>query len=92
MRLPGDPVSWGWILYFGIGPSALAFYGWNEAQKFIPVALLSLNEYFVPMIAAAFGYLFLHETITLWQAAGAILILGAVLMEPDLFPRKKHSL
>ena len=92
VRLPGDPVSWGWILYFGIGPSALAFYGWNEAQKFIPVALLSLNEYFVPMIAAAFGYLFLHETITLWQAAGAILILGAVLMEPDLFPRKKHSL
>ena len=57
-----------------------------------PVALLSLNEYFVPMIAAAFGYLFLHETITVWQAAGAILILGAVLMEPDLFPRKKHSL
>ncbi len=53
---------------------------------------MSLNEYFVPMIAAAFGYLFLHETITLWQAAGAILILGAVLMEPDLFPRKKHSL
>lgn len=92
VRLPGDPLSWGWILYFGIGPSALAFYGWNEAQKFIPVALLSLNEYFVPMIAAAFGYLFLHETITVWQTAGAILILGAVLMEPDLFPRKKHSL
>lgn len=89
---PADAVSWLWIFFFGIGPSALAFYGWNEAQKYISVALLSLNEYFVPMIAAAFGCLFLHESITLWQAAGSVIIIGAVLMEPDLFPRRKKSL
>ena len=56
------------------------------------VKKIEVKGFEIKNIPGTDGYLFLHETITVWQAAGAILILGAVLMEPDLLPRKKHSL
>ncbi len=50
-----------------------------------------MNEYFVPMLAAAFGFLFLGERITPLQLLGSVVIVGAVLIEPDLLPRKQKS-
>ena len=91
LRWPSGWISWGWVIYFAIGPTALAFYGWNRAQHYISLALLGLNEYFVPMLAAAFGFLFLGERITPLQLLGSVVIVGAVLIEPDLLPRKPKS-
>ena len=91
LRWPSGWISWGWVIYFAIGPTALAFYGWNRAQHYISLALLGLNEYFVPMLAAAFGFLFLGERITPLQLLGSVVIVGAVLIEPDLLLRKQKS-
>ena len=64
-------------------PSALAFLGWNQAQKSISLGLLALTAYAIPLASALFALLLLGETLTLWQLAGAVIVTGAVLTDPE---------
>ncbi len=82
--LPSSLEAWGLILYFSLFPTALGFFAWNEAQNYISLALLSLSEYFTPLFSAFFACLFLGEGLTWWQFAGALIVCGAVFIEPEI--------
>ena len=71
-------------------PSALAFFSWNAAQKYIPLGLLALSEYFTPVIASLLGLFFLNEGISLFQVAGMVLVFGAALVEPEISSRLRR--
>lgn len=72
------------ILYLGIIPTAVAFFAWNNAQRYISAGLLAVSGYFTPMLSALFGMLFFHETITFWQFTGMMIVFGSALIEPEI--------
>ena len=94
MIWPKTPYAWVLIGYFAAFPAAVAFYAWNAAQNYISLALLSLSEYFTPFCTALIALVWLGEGITLAQMVGALIICGAVLIEPEIIAmlkRKKNA-
>ncbi len=81
--MPSEWGGWGLVVYTALVPSALAFLGWNQAQKSISLGLLALTAYAIPLASALFALLLLGETLTLWQLAGAVIVTGAVLTDPE---------
>ena len=77
--LPATGGEWSGILFLALCPTALAFFGWNAAQRDIPLSRLSFMEYFTPIVAAL-GGLAIHEPVSAGQWLGtAIVILSAAL-------------
>ena len=80
--LPHNATEWACILFLAIFPTGIAFFGWNEAQKSVPLPHLSFMEYFTPFVAALCAVAFRHDTVTAWQWLGiAIVIASAALQE-----------
>ena len=78
---PRSALEWRCILFLAVFPTGVAFLGWNEAQKGVPLAHLSFLEYFPPLVAAAAGAIFFREEITALQWLGiAVVILSARLL------------
>ena len=78
---PRTGLEWRCILFLAVFPTGVAFPGWNEAQKGVPLSHLSFLEYVPPLVAAAAGALFFHERIDAWQWLGiAVVILSARLL------------
>ena len=71
-------------LYLGLVPTALAFFSWNNAQRYISTGLLAISGYFTPILSALLGWLLFRENITLLQCAGMVLVLGSALIEPEI--------
>lgn len=91
---PASGQAWGLIAYFAVFPTAVAFFAWNEAQNYISLALLSLSEYFTPLCTALLALAFLGEPVTAAQLTGAVIICGAVLIEPEILemlPRRRKK-
>lgn len=86
---PSVPMAWGLIAFFAVFPTAVAFFAWNEAQNYISLALLSLSEYFTPFCTAMVAMVFLGESVTGLQIVGALIICGAVLIEPEVIEMMK---
>lgn len=84
MIWPKTGYAWALIGYFAAFPAAVAFYAWNAAQNYISLALLSLSEYFTPFCTALIALVWLGERLTFSQTAGALIICGAVLVEPEI--------
>lgn len=94
MIWPKSPYAWALVGYFAAFPAAVAFYAWNAAQNYISLALLSLSEYFTPFCTALIAFVWLGEGITFSQTVGALIICGAVLVEPEItamIKRKKYA-
>ena len=49
--------------YLGLIPTALAFFSWNNAQRYISTGLLAVSGYFTPMLTALLGWLFFAQSI-----------------------------
>ena len=75
MRMPTWRVDWYCVAFLALGPTALSFLGWNQAQKKISLSQLSFMDYFPPLIAAIFGLVFLKEDVTLWQWIGIVIVI-----------------
>lgn len=71
-------------LYLGLIPTALAFFSWNNAQRYISTGLLAISGYFTPILTALLGWLLFREAITLIQCGGMILVIGSALIEPEI--------
>jgi len=81
---PRTGLEWRCILFLAVFPTGVAFLGWNEAQKGVPLSHLSFLEYVPPLVAAATGALFFRERIDAWQWLGiAVVILSARLLPRD---------
>ena len=89
---PRTALEWRCILFLAVFPTGVAFLGWNEAQKGVPLAHLSFLEYFPPLVAAAAGAIFFREEITALQWLGiAVVILSARLLHRGRPPENgKH--
>lgn len=80
--VPTYPAAWGVLAFYITFPTAMAFFSWNEAQKYVPLPILSISLYFTPVVAALLGLMFLGERPTVFQFAGTILVIFAMFVEP----------
>jgi drug/metabolite transporter (DMT)-like permease len=81
---PRTGLEWRCVLFLAVFPTGVAFLGWNEAQKGVPLAHLSFLEYFPPLVAAVAGVLFFGEPIAAWQWLGiAVVILSSKILPPE---------
>ncbi len=81
---PQTRLEWGCIAFLAAFPTAIAFLGWNEAQKGVPLSHLSFLEYFPTLVAAATGAAFFGERITALQWLG----IATVLLSARLVPKE----
>lgn len=84
INYPQGWADWSCTAYVGLIPTALAFFAWNNAQRYIATGLLAVSGYFTPMLTALFGWLMLGECVTILQMAGMVLVVGSALIEPDI--------
>lgn len=80
--LPRTATHWGLVVFLALGPAALAYLGWNAAQKYLPVHRLAFLEYFAPAVAAITGLLWLHEPVTLLQWIGIAVVIASARLQP----------
>ena len=67
--------AWLYLLLFG---SILAFTSFVKALRLLPTKVVMTYPYINPVIAIYLGWLILDEKVSLWTAAGAVLILLGV--------------
>ncbi len=72
------------VLYLSVIPTALAFFSWNNAQRYISTGLLAISGYFTPILTALLSWFMFRENITWMQILGMILVLGSSLIEPEI--------
>lgn len=80
--VPRGAVHWGQVLFLALGPAALAYLGWNAAQKHLPVHKLAFLEYFAPAIAALTGLLWLGEPVDALQWTGMAIVVLSARLQP----------
>lgn len=84
---PRTGLEWRCTLFLAVFPTGVAFLGWNEAQKGVPLPHLSFLEYFPPLVAAATGVAFFGEKVTALQWLG----IAVVILSSRLLPRESHD-
>ncbi|MGD9961684.1 DMT family transporter [Nocardioides sp.] len=72
--------TWGWIVYLGVFPTALAFSTWAYALKRMGAARLSITTFLVPVIAIALAWVLLDEApAPLAYVGGALCVAGVLI-------------
>ena len=79
--LPRGAPEWGGVLFLALLPTSVSFFGWNEAQKTVPLAHLSFLEYFTPFVAAVCAVAFRHDVITAWQWIGIAVVIASAALQ-----------
>lgn len=80
--LPASALHWGLVLFLALGPAALAYLGWNAAQRHLTVNQLAFLEYFAPAVAALAGLFFLREPVTVLQWVGIAVVILSARLQP----------
>jgi len=84
--------SWLALLYLVIFGSIAAFSAYVWLLQVRPATQVSTYAYVNPVIAVILGVLFAHESITLLQVGGLVIILGSVLLiNLSKYRKEKHS-
>lgn len=71
-----EPVNWIHILLLGIFNTGIGCYFYFSSIGNLPVQTVAVYGYLEPLSAVVFSMLLLHETMSIMQVAGAVLILG----------------
>lgn len=79
--LPHTRTEWLSILFLALFPTAIAFFGWNHAQKRIPLHHLSFMEYLTPLVAATTSALLGRGSITPFQWLGITIVIASALLQ-----------
>lgn len=74
------PTSWWMLLHVTFGAGFIGFLGFYEGVKAKGPAAAMLYQFFVPILAAYFGYLLLNEKLHIWQAVGLAVVIAGVLV------------
>ena len=84
--------SWLALLYLVIFGSIAAFSAYVWLLQVRPATQVSTYAYVNPVIAVILGVLFAHESITLLQVSGLVIILGSVLLiNLSKYRKEKHA-
>ena len=84
ISIPSKSIDVVVLLYLAIVPTAVAFFSWNNAQKYITPGLLAISGYFTPMLTALLGWVFFNQAISWVQLIGMILVINSALIEPEI--------
>lgn len=80
ITLPSSGMQWFWILFLSIVNTGFGCYLYFSEIARLPVTAVSILGYLEPLSAVIFAVILLHETLSLPELAGAVLILfGAVI-------------
>ena len=74
------PLTWGAILYSGIGSMGIAYLFWYRGVKVIGATRTAMFSNLQPVVALAASWPLLGETPTLMQGVGAGAVLGGLLL------------
>jgi drug/metabolite transporter (DMT)-like permease len=77
-RQLGPAHAEGWLVYLGIGPTALGFIFWGFALSRTSAGRLAATTYLVPPISVLLGWLWLGESPAALACAGGALALAGV--------------
>jgi drug/metabolite transporter (DMT)-like permease len=83
---PPDAAAWGAILLTSLGATAFGFWGQTWAQAHLPPTRAAVVMTMEPVFAGVFGVILADETFGARTAAGAVLVLAAMLLV-ELGPR-----
>jgi len=72
------PTAWAAWVYLVLFGSVIAFTSYITALRRLPMSVASTYAYANPVIAVVLGRLVLHEPLTAWTVAGAILVLAGI--------------
>lgn len=78
-RLP-DTSTFLIMLYIAILPTLIGYLLWNRAVDAIGAARAGMVYYSIPLFSSLEAVLFLHETVSLSQLTGGLLIVGGILL------------
>jgi drug/metabolite transporter (DMT)-like permease len=83
----------GWIVYLGIGPTALGFITWGFALSRTTAGKLAATTYLVPPVSVLLGWLWLNETpASLAYLGGALCLAGvAISRKPSGAGRRRPA-
>ena len=74
------PVAIGWVVYLGVGPTALGFATWAYALRHTAAGRLAALAYLIPVVAVLLGWAVLGEAPPgLAALGGALCLVGVVL-------------
>jgi drug/metabolite transporter (DMT)-like permease len=69
-----------WLVWLGVGPSALAYFAWAYVLKHLPAGQATLFLFLVPLVSMTLGYVMLGEKLTLiGLLGGAVCLIGVAL-------------
>ena len=72
--------AWGAIAYSGFGALVLAYLFWYRGVRILGPTRTAMYSNLQPLFALLVAWLTLGETPTLWQVAGAVAIIGGLLL------------
>lgn len=81
--------NWIPILILGIVNTGIACYFYFSSIGNLPVQTVAVCSYLEPLSAVVFSMMFLHESMTIVQVVGAVLILGGAAFGELFCPRNK---
>jgi drug/metabolite transporter (DMT)-like permease len=76
-----DGMGWGYLLILGLVHTGVAYCLYFPALKNLPGQRAAILSYLDPLLAVVLSVTVLGETMTVWQAAGGVLILGFTLWD-----------
>jgi drug/metabolite transporter (DMT)-like permease len=74
------PLTWGAVLYSGIGAIGLAYLFWYRGVRMIGSTRTAMYAQLQPAIALIAAWPLLGERPTLWQIAGSVGVMGGLLL------------
>ena len=90
LAIPDGPVQWFWVLFLGIVNTGVGCWLYFSEIAALPVVTVSILGYLEPLSAVFFAVLLLGESMTVWEWAGAVLILGSAAVS-DLRKGRKRN-
>lgn len=91
LKPPLDPEVLVLLAVLIAGPTIGAFWLWNIATRDVPLPLLNITQYLIPVCAILFAHLLLGEPLGGWQVAGMFLIAGGVALDPAVLGSLKRA-
>ena len=78
---PTTPKAWMLVAALSFVSTLLPFWTWNAAQKFLPMSVLGVTAYFIPVITLALAFVTLGEPSTALQLVGTLLVIASATIE-----------
>lgn len=86
-----EPLTWGAILYSGVGAIGLAYLFWYRGVRVIGSTRTSMFAQLQPGIALLAAWPMLGERPTAWQLGGATAVLGGLLLTRETHAEPAHG-